>query len=189
LLSRRLLSQQFTFKNYAGWEPRELRIMPARDVRYATLELMAFRPDIIVTEADGSSIVLVAEVKTRAQNLETSVRQLKRYMAGMGCPVGVLVVPGRLWLYRDRYSGLSEDSIELVGEFDLHNVAGLGPDASRRSEIEFERSVQSWLEGLNTETGLRELDLELRRAVEWYIVPAISQGAVRAGHPRPALSA
>ncbi|HXJ93919.1 MAG TPA: hypothetical protein VMT20_13800 [Terriglobia bacterium] len=150
---------------------------------------MLFQPDIIVTGPEGSDIALVVEVKTHVHDLESSERQLKRYMVGMGCPAGLLVTPGRLWLYRNRYSGASEDSIERVGEFDLRNVAGLETAATRRSEVEFEQFVQSWLEGLGTEAGLRELPAELRRAAEWYMVPAISQGTIRAGHPRSVLSA
>ena len=150
---------------------------------------MAFDPDIIVTGPDGSDIVLVAEVKTHVKSPESCSRGLRRYMVGMGCPIGLLVTPERLWLYRNRYSGASEDSVAQVGEFDFHNVTGLNPADSRTSEFAFERSVQSWLESLLTEAGLRELSPELRRAAEWYIVPEISQGTIRAGHPRPALSA
>lgn len=150
---------------------------------------MPFEPDIIVTEPDGSDTALVVEVKAHVQDLESSERQLKRYMVGMRCPIGLLVTPGRLWLYRDRYSGAPDDSVERLGEFDLRDVAGFRLSASRGSGFEFEQFVQSWLEGLGTEAGLRELPPELRRAAEWYIVPAISQGTVRAGHPRPALSA
>jgi hypothetical protein len=50
--------------------------------------------------------------------------------------------------------------------------------------FDFERSVQSWLEGLSTESGLKALSPELRRAAQRYIVPALAQGIVRSGHPR-----
>jgi hypothetical protein len=53
----------------------------------------------------------------------------------------------------------------------------------------FEQLVQSWLEGLATESGLRELPTELRSTAQLYIVPAVTKGAVRAGHPRLSLSA
>ena len=151
---------------------------------------MAFKPDIIVTGSDSSDIALVVEVKTSVPDLENSERQLKEFMTAMGCPVGLLVTPQRLWLYRDRYLGTSEDSIVRIGEFDVHDVLNFEPSGvGRKSGFEFEQFVQAWLEGLGTEAGLRELPAELRRVAEWYIVPAISQGTIRAGHPRPALSA
>jgi hypothetical protein len=151
---------------------------------------MAFKPDIIVTGPDSSDIALVVEVKTSIRNLESSERQLKEFMTAMSCPVGLLVTPRRLWLYRNRYLGTSEDSIVRIGEFDVHDVLNFEPSGvGRKSGFQFEQLVQAWLEGLSTEAGLRELSADLRRAAEWYIVPAISQGTIRAGHPRSALSA
>jgi len=151
---------------------------------------MAFEPDIIVTGPESWEIALVVEVKTNLGDLENSERQLKRFMAGMRCPVGLLVTPQRLWLYRDRYLASSEDSITRVGEFDVHNVFNFEQSgAGHKDALAFERVVQSWLEGLGTESGLGELPAELRRAAQWYIVPALSQGAIRAGHPRSSVSA
>jgi hypothetical protein len=151
---------------------------------------MAFEPDIIVTDPEGSEIALVVEVKTTLHDLENSERHLKKFMVGMRSPVGLLVTPERLRLYRDRYISSSEDSITRVAEFDVRNVfnfeqGGVG----RKDALAFERLVQSWLEGLSTESGLRELPAELRGAAQLYLVPAISQGAIRAGHPRSSLSA
>jgi hypothetical protein len=105
----------------------------------------------------------------------------------MRCPVGVLVTPERLWLFRDRYLSSSEDSITQVGEFDVRSVLNFEHARTGRADaLAFEQLVQSWLEGLATESGLRELPSP---AAQLYIVPAISQGAIRAGHPRPSLSA
>ncbi len=146
---------------------------------------MALEPDIIVTGPEASDIALVVEVKTSVPDLESSERQLKTYMSAMRSPVGLIVTPQRLWLYRDRYLGTSLDSIVRVAEFDVDNVLNFEHSGiSRKDALEFERLVQAWLESLGTEAGLRELPTELRRAVQSYIVPAISQGAVRAGHPR-----
>jgi hypothetical protein len=142
---------------------------------------MAFEPDIIVTGPDGSEIALVVEVKTNLRGLEISEQQLKRFMAGMLVPVGLLVTPDKLRLYRDEYLSSSEDSITKVGEFD---VKGFLNSAQAGSERALEQLVQTWLEGLSTESGLRELSPDLRSAAQRYIVPAISQGAIRAGHPR-----
>jgi hypothetical protein len=151
---------------------------------------MAFEPDIIVTGAESSEIALVAEVKTNLRDIESSKLQLKKYMAAMRCPVGLLVTPDRLWLFRDRYLSSSEDSITEVAEFDVKRVLNFEPARTGRADsFAFEQLVQSWLEGLATESGLRELPSELRPAAQLHIVPAISQGTVRAGHPRSSLSA
>jgi hypothetical protein len=151
---------------------------------------MAFEPDIIVVGPESSEIALVVDVKTDLRDRETAEHQLKKFMSAMGCPVGLLVTPQRLWLYRDRYLAASEDSITQVGEFDLKRVLRFEPSgASHKDAFAFEELVQSWLEGLASESGLRELPSELRRAAELHIVPAISQGTIRAGHPRSSLSA
>ena len=147
---------------------------------------MAFRPDIIVTDPDTSEITLVVEAKTSLQDIESSERQLKRYMSGTLCPVGLIVTPQQLRLYRNRYLPSSEDSIELVGAFDVHDVLNFERSGAGRNDAsKFEGLVQGWLEGLSSEAGLRELPAELRRAAQWYISPAVSQGIVRAAHPRP----
>jgi hypothetical protein len=79
----------------------------------------------------------------------------------------------------------SVGSIERVAEFDVEKVLNFqGTAGGRQDALEFERSVQAWLERLGTEAGLRELPAELRHAAQSYIVPAISQGNIRAGHPR-----
>jgi hypothetical protein len=151
---------------------------------------MAFDPGIIVTDPDTSEIAMVVEVKTDVRSLDTSERQLKRFMSAMGCPVGLLVTPRLLRLYHDQYTSLSEDSIALAGEFDVGNILHFEPAGKgRQDEFDLERVVQSWLESLATESGLRELPADLRRAALFYIVPAISQGSVRAGHPREPLIA
>ena len=122
-------------------------------------------------------------------DLQSAEVQLKNSMSAMGCPVGLLVTPQRLWLYRDRYLETPEDSIVREPEFDISNVLMFQPSgAGRRNELEFERVVQEWLESLGTEAGLRDLPAELKRAAKLYIVPALSQGVVRAAHPRSSLN-
>jgi hypothetical protein len=151
---------------------------------------MAFEPDIIVTGAESSEIALVAEVKTNLRDIESSKHQLKKFMTAMRCPVGLLVTPERLWLFRDRYLSSFEDSITQVGEFDVRSVLNFEQVRTGRADaLAFEQLVQSWLERLSTESGLRELPSELRPAAQSYIVPAVSQGTIRAGHPRSSLSA
>ena len=151
---------------------------------------MAFEPDIVVSGAESSEIALVAEVKTSLGDIENSKLQLKKYMAAMRCPVGLLVTPERLWLFRDQYLSSSEDSITEVAEFNVKSILNFDQVRPGRGDaLAFEQLVQSWLESLSTESGLRKLPSELRPAAQLYIVPAVSQGTIRAGHPRSSLSA
>jgi hypothetical protein len=143
-----------------------------------------------VTGAESSEIALVAEAKTNIRDIESSKLQLKKFMAAMRCPLGLLVTPERLWLFRDQYLSSSEDSIAQVAEFDVKNVLNFEQTRTGGGDaLAFEQLVQSWLEGLATESGLRELPSELRSAAQLYIVPAVSQGTIRAGRPRLSLSA
>jgi hypothetical protein len=147
---------------------------------------MIFEPDIIVTGPEPSDVMLVVEVKTTSGHLDNAERQLTKYMAAMRSPVGMLVTPEKLWLYRDQYLSTSEESIKRVGEFDVGNILRFDAERGNRNvTVDFENTVQTWIEGLTTESGLRGLPPDLRRAVQSHIVPAISQGIIRAGHPRP----
>lgn len=148
---------------------------------------MAFEPDIVALGTEIQEFVLVAEVKMTIRDLKFVERQLKQYMAAMRCPVGLLITPQRLRIYRDGYKGLPEESVELVGEFDVAKVFNFTtPESSPDAAPAFQAMVQEWLDRLTTESVLRALSAELRRAVEMYIAPALSQGVVRAGHPRVA---
>jgi hypothetical protein len=151
---------------------------------------MAFGPDIVVTSADGSEVMLVAETKLHDKDVPNAEAQLKAYMTAMRSPVGLLVTPKRLRIYRDRYVTPPETSIELTGEFDVTHLFGsYSGQAGRNAAFRFENDVQNWLESLKSEVTGEELSPELRRAAELNIVPAISQGILRAGHPRSVLSA
>jgi hypothetical protein len=151
---------------------------------------MPFEPDIIVTGPDGSDIVLVVEAKTHLFALEETERKLKEFMAAVNSPIGMLVSPERLLLYRDQYLSTPEESIRRVGDFDVRAILQFEPTGNQqRDPFAFERHVQTWLEGLSSEPGVRELPPDLRRAVKMYIEPAVAQGEVRSGHPRPAVTA
>lgn len=151
---------------------------------------MAFEPDIIVTGPEPSEIALVAEVKTTSRSIDDSERQLKNYMAAVGSPVGLLVTPERLRIYRDQYLPSPGDSIVRVGDFNVKDLLRFEKIGNATADaLGFERQVQSWLETLSTESGLDELTPELRRAAQMYIVPALTQGSVRSGHPRLPITA
>jgi len=147
---------------------------------------MPFGPDIIVTDPESSAVVLVAEAKTSERNVVASERELKSYMVGMRCPVGILVTPKRLRFYRDQYLGTSDDSIARVAEFDTKDALKFKiSDDDRKSPYKFVQLIQAWLEGLDSEARLRELPADLRHAAQLYIFPAVSLGVVRARRPRP----
>jgi hypothetical protein len=151
---------------------------------------MAFEPDIIVTGPDSSEIALVAEVRTTSRSLDDSERQLKNYMAVVGSPVGLLVTPEHLRIYHDRYLPTPGESIVRVGEFNVRDFLRLEKSGNAGADaLGFERQVQSWLETLASESGLEGLKPELRRAAQMYIVPALTHGSVRSGHPRRPVTA
>jgi hypothetical protein len=139
---------------------------------------MAFQPDIIITTPDG--IALVVEAKVTVPNLQRTEEDLKRYMVGMSCPIGLLITPERMWLYRDSYTTRSPQSIHRVGEFDLKPLWRQAPPSQAAP---FELFVQQWLEDLNTQPT-KELPIELREALREYVLPAVTSGEVRAAHPR-----
>src|SRR5450432_4334026 len=142
------------------------------------LDSVAFRPDIIVTTQEGVS--LVVEAKLTMPDLERTEEQLKQYMFGMQCPVGLLITPERMWMYRDSYTSRSPQSVEFVGEFNLESLWQQPPPSQGES---FERFVQQWLEYLAAQP-IGELPKPFQEALREYVLPAVTNGDVRAAHPR-----
>jgi hypothetical protein len=139
---------------------------------------MAFEPDILITTPDG--ITLVVEAKTALRDLERTEEDLKQYMIGMQCPVGLLITPERMWLYRDFYTARSPVSVKRVGEFNARPMWRQPPPSQGEA---FEVFVQQWLEDLAKQpTG--EFPEELRDALREYVLPAVVGGEVRAAHPQ-----
>ena len=139
---------------------------------------MAFQPDIVVSGPDG--VMLVVEVKARLPNLQHSEEQLKRYMIGMQCPTGVIVTPDHMWVYRDFYTARSPESIQRIGEFDTKDLWRQPPPAEPAL---FEAFVQQWLERLSQQPT-QDLARNVRETLWEYVVPAVTNGDVRAAHPR-----
>jgi hypothetical protein len=148
---------------------------------------MPAQADIIVSSPDATEVRLVVEAKLRVPNLGKTERELKNFMLQLSCPLGLLVSPQRLWVYLDRFTSDSEESVERLGEF---NVEGLikfhlpeieGPETG----FAFENAVQDWLESLAaTTTQDRVKDPRLLEAISHYILPAVESGVVRAAGPR-----
>jgi hypothetical protein len=139
---------------------------------------MAFEPDILVTTPEGAELVVDAELAL--PDLERTETELKKYMVGMQYPLGLLITPERMWLYRDLYTSRSSDSVQRIGEFNLKPVWQQPPPLQ---ETAFESFVQYWLEYLPNQP-IQNLPNDLRQALREYILPAVRSGEVRAAHPR-----
>ena len=111
-------------------------------------------------------------------------------MAGMRCPVGLIVTPRTLSLFADQYLSTSEDSVRRVADFDTARLILWNPSrGGKREAYEFEEAIQFWLENLTSESEFRVLPSDLAQALQAYVLPALFRGAVRAARPRPALIA
>lgn len=108
-------------------------------------------------------------------NLDRTEAELKHYMVSMQCPIGMLITPERMWLYRDSYTTRTADSIHRVGEYNIKTLWREPPPAQGSR---FEAFVQQRLEGLAT-TPAQEFPSDLRDALREYILPAIATGDVR----------
>jgi hypothetical protein len=139
---------------------------------------MAFQPDILITTPDG--VTLVVEAKVVLSDLERTEEGLKRYMLGMRVPIGLLITPQRMWLYRDFYTDQSPQSIQRIGEYNLTRVWRQPPPSQAAP---FETFVQHWLEDLPKRLTMEAPD-ELQEALQEYVLPAVANGDVRAAHPR-----
>lgn len=124
---------------------------------------MAFSPDIIVTGGTGEDtprILLMAEAKRYPTIRKEDEFQLKSYMVHMRCPIGLLVTPNAIEVFRDTYTAHSESSVERVGSFpaptdwDIFRVPHHGSSGQGASDtnlgFQFEEAVKFWLEQLAT---------------------------------------
>ncbi len=144
---------------------------------------MAFTPDVIVTtDYSPATIALVAAAKDSTASLDEAALQLKEYMLLMGCPVGIIFTPQILRIYKDRFTGRSEDSIEMVGDFpsgELFKVWQSGAGA----ESAIESALVQWLDDLAHTGDVRVSDPHLKSAIDENILPAVSGGRVSIAHP------
>src|SRR6266853_113974 len=112
---------------------------------------MPAQADIIVSSPDSTEVKLVVEAKLQTPTLPETEHQLKNFMLQLRCPLGLLVTPQRLWVYLDRFTSYSEDSIERLGEFNLEGLIKFQLPATG-GEVAFENAVQAWLEDLSSNT-------------------------------------
>lgn len=151
---------------------------------------MSFAPDILVSSPDAHDLALVVEVQLRDDELGEAEQQLKRYMFGMRCPLGLLVTPERVRLLRDTYTSYGPESVERVGEYPVQGLfeeelakQPAENDAAARA-FRLEDAVQAWLERLAAGRGLASLSPDLRHVVEEDVLPVLEQGEIRAAGPR-----
>jgi hypothetical protein len=142
-----------------------------------------FIPDLVVSSADGPSLELMVVVKTHVTNATTAVlrSEMRKYMVGMRCPVGMLVTPRTTEVLYDTYANDAPDSIESAGEFSTPVRLAAG---ATKGAYAFEREVQDWLERLATAPDPEDLEEELRDALKWHVLPALAGGHVVATGPR-----
>jgi hypothetical protein len=149
---------------------------------------MPAQADIIVSSPDSTEVKLVVEAKLQISDLRESEHQLKSFMLQRRSPLGLLVSPQRLWIYLDRFTSYSEDSIERLGEFDVNGLIKFQTPATG-SEVAFENAVQAWLEDDLYESVSRGQvqNPKLLEIVSHYLLPAVETGIVRATGPRYAV--
>jgi hypothetical protein len=166
------------------------RARPVSVILRASKTDMAFSPDIIVTGEDTPGILLAAEARLSRSGRKEDESQLKTYMLDMRCPIGLLVTPDVIEVFRDTYTAHSEKSVEHVASFASPKTWKIfkGPLRNPIKSIlafRFEEAVKSWLEQLATSpTAYLNESKETREALTDYILPALAQGVVRSTGPR-----
>jgi len=143
---------------------------------------MAFIPDVIVTaDYSPATIGLVGEAKSATANLDEAAVQLKQYMLRMGCPVGIVFTPKVLRIYKNRFLGRAEDSIQMVGDFPSGEL--FKPrQAAAGAESAVESALVEWLEELAQTGQVTVSDPHLKSAIDEHILPVISGGRVSILH-------
>ncbi len=149
---------------------------------------MASVPDIIVTFPDSPRVQIAIVALLNDKTVEGAAQQLRRYMIKMSCPVGLLISPEKLHIYRNPYTGSDEKTIDEVGNFqlgdDFRSFAQEAGGYVKNQEEFFENYVQDWLEHLPNSSEIERLPANFKSALERYVIPALETGVVRAAGPR-----
>ena len=146
-----------------------------------------FEPDILISARDGAEVHVVVEVKASVAGLDLVQDELRRFMVLTNCPVGLLVAPNRVRLFRNWYRSYTADSVELLGDYTVtlfDEWANMPADERGAYMSRFESVVQHWLERLTDASAVEALPTPLRSALEDEVVPYIRAGEVRAAHHR-----
>lgn len=143
---------------------------------------MVLTPDVIVTtDYSPATIALVGDAKGTTANLDEAALQLKEYMLLMGCPVGIILTPQVLRIYKYRFLGRTQDPIELVGDFPSGELFEAGEPVA---ETAVESTLVGWLDELAQAGQVAVSDQRLKSAIDEHILPAVSGGRVSIVHPR-----
>lgn len=150
--------------------------------------LTDLQPDLVVVSSDQIGPLLAVEVKLAAWDLDQVENRLGEFMDRVGCPIGLIVTPKRILLYRNTFR---EPVLKRLGDFLFEpDPAGWLPAAQELNpqarSFYFERAVQDWLESLSQPSVRAALPDSLREAFESYVVPALLQGELRVTGPRKA---
>lgn len=145
---------------------------------------MAFHPDIVVLSSESPQILLAVEAKTMEADAANLSNQLKQYLLRMSCPLGLIVYPGSVSLYRNEFSALGAESIREVGTFRFRVPPWGVRELEQGGERDFERRVQTWLEQLARTSEVSAGSPEMKIAFENYVLPALSGARIRAAGPR-----
>jgi Type I restriction enzyme R protein N terminus (HSDR_N) len=152
--------------------------------RYNTIMETA-QPDIVVISPDGEYLMII-EVKLKGVEEQNAIKQLRRYMASIGCSVGLVVSGEHITLLRDSFEKSGGESIDVVGEAQLPD--SLLPPADKQWQgeraLEFESRVQRWLEKLKLPSSMENLPDDLRKLFGEPIISLLRLGEVRAAGPR-----
>lgn len=145
-------------------------------------------PDVLIVDRSSSRALVCVEAKLRVPNLVDTETQLKAYMQGTRCPIGMLATPETLRVFVDDYGTTAVDSVAVVGQFDMRDVPGwpipAAPPDVRDAAFAFEAAVQRWVERLGSKAYRASLPDALRDLIEEHVVPALFVGEVRAAGPR-----
>lgn len=136
----------------------------------------ASRADLIVLAPDRPDLRLVVEIEHGQRlDVERVMAQVKSYMQGANCPLGLIITPTRSWLLRDEYA--TDGAVE-VSEYATAALLGVADVPERLDAIE--RLVGRWLETLTTGVA-RGLEEGVRRDVSRYLLPALVEGRIESG--------
>jgi hypothetical protein len=135
-------------------------------------------------------MLLIVETKLSSQDRSRDESQLKSYMLHMRCPIGLFVTPEEIVVFRDSYTAHSEQSVRRVGAFPAPKnwtIFKTSPSTKNAGlALRFEENVKVWLERLRSSPSdyVQEFPKETQTVLIDYVIPALSEGIVRAGGPR-----
>ncbi len=122
-------------------------------------------------------------------DLDRAEERLSEYMDKVGCPIGLIVTPKRILLYRNTFRApvlkrLGDYRFEPIPESWQAALNDSVPMGAQARAFHFERAVQEWLAGLVQPSERAMLPPGLAEAFEEYVVPALLQGELRVAGPR-----